>query len=348
MNKKAKIIKPKKKFNWSKIAPYFKSLYNNQVATELGLTKKWYVALIVALISVIISLIPTTVSAATAKGSAFLNTSANYNYDEGFYSFLEDAKNNNYDLTFDETTHESKLTGITTSAANNYLLYNHKILKSDGAIFSDFQVYYIDSKNMDSHLLQNTIETIVSSKVNSLDGRDCSFLIFTSNTFITRLYKPKAYNAVGGVYGDFTNLSKEQSKLSNLFVSKSQTRLENVSETLNNFKGFVDNVYINTRKTVALTQTGIIGAVNAGIVLLMGFVLFLLTRGKNNPNRGIKFQQCFNIAYWTTLSPALIALVVGFIVSAYQVMLFVIVFGFRTMWLSMKTLSPNNPPVVKK
>lgn len=155
------------------------------------------------------------------------------------------------------------------------------------------------------------------------------------------------YNAAGGIYGDYANLSETHKDLSSLMVTSESTRLANVSSTLTNYKGMVDEIYITTRKTVTWTQTGIIAAVNAGIVLLMGLVVFLLTRGKNNPNRGIKFQQCFNIAYWSTATPALIALILGFWLSQYQVMLFVMTFGFRIMWLSMKTLSPNNPPVTK-
>ncbi len=350
MNKKAKIIKPKKKFNWSKVISYLRCLWSNQVTTEFGITKKWYVAVIVALLSIIISLIPTTVSTATARGSSFLNTTSYYNYDEGIYSFLEDAKKNNYDITFDKKTGESKLVGKTTSSSNDFLLYEHKITKSDGAKFVDLQVYYIDSTNLSDAELSAAITSAYEEKPNSLDGRDASFLLFTTKTFVTRIYKPKSYVAVSGVYGDFYNLNDS---LTNGFVDalykndSTKTRLENISSSLSEYKLFLDDVYINTRKTVTLTQVGIIAAINSGIVLLMGLVLFLLTRGKNNPQRTVKFQECFNIAYWSTISPALISLILGFIISAYQVMLFVIVFGFRVMWLSMKTLSPNNPPVKK-
>ncbi len=345
MSQKAKIIKPKKKFGWANIVNYLRCLWDNQTATQFGLHKKWYIAVIVAVVSVIVSLIPITVSAATSKGSSFLSSSAVYNYDEGLYSFLEDAKEKGYDITFKNG--ESTLTGATTESSNNYLLYEHKITKSDGAKFVDFQVYYLDTTLLSDEYVNTFLNTVSSTKVNATDGRDASFVIFTTKSFTTRLYKPGAYNAAGGIYGDYANLSANHTKLSDLLVTKESTRLANVSSTLTNYKGLVDEIYITTRKSVTLTQTGIIAAVNSGIVLLMGLVIFLLTRGKNNPNRGIKFQQCFNIAYWCTATPALLALILGFWLSQYQVMLFVMTFGFRIMWLSMKTLSPNNPPVVK-
>ncbi len=346
MSQKAKIIKPKKKFGWANIVNYLRCLWSNQTATQFGLNKKWYVAVIVAVISVLVSLVPITVTAGTSKGSSFLSSSYVYNYDEGFYSFLEDAKEKGYDITFKDGT--SSLTGVTTDSSNTYLLYQHEIKKSDGADFVDFQVYYVDTTSLTNEYVNTLLNTISETKVNPTGtGRDASFIIFTTKSFTTRLYRPGVYSTAGGIYGDYENLSSEHTKLSDLYVSKGSTRLENVSSTLTNYKGLVDEIYINTRKTVTWTQTGIIAAVNSGIVLLMGLVVFLLTRGKNNPNRGIKFQQCFNIAYWCTATPAIIALILGFWLSQYQVMLFVMTFGFRIMWLSMKTLSPNNPPVTK-
>ncbi len=345
MSQKAKIIKPKKKFGWANIVNYLRCLWSNQTATQFGLNKKWYIAVIVAVVSVIVSLIPIAVTTGTSKGSSFLNSSYVYNYDEGFYSFLEDAKEKGYNITF--ANGESKLTGYTTESSNNYLLYKHETKKSDGSDFIDFQVYYLDTTSLSDEYVNTILNTISATKVNSTDGRDASYIIFTTKSFTTRLYKPGAYNAAGGIYGDYANLSDTHKDLNSLMVTSESTRLANVSSTLTNYKGMVDEIYITTRKTVTWTQTGIIAAVNAGIVLLMGLVVFLLTRGKNNPNRGIKFQQCFNIAYWSTATPALIALVLGFWLSQYQVMLFVMTFGFRIMWLSMKTLSPNNPPVTK-
>ena len=348
MNQKAKIIKPKKKFGWANIINYLRCLWSNKAAADFGLNKKWYVAVIVAIVSVILSIIPVTVTAATSKGSSFLDTTYIYNYDEGFYSFLEDAKTNGYDITFDQKNATCALNGKITESSNNYLLYKHEIVKSNGTNFVDFQVYFIDTTPLTDEYVNEVLNNIANEKKNSVDGRDTSYIIFTTKSFVTRLYKPTSYTAVGGIYGDYANLSENHTKISDLFVNNSNNkRLENIGSTLSNYKGLLDEIYISTRTTVTLNQTWMIAAVNAGIVLLFGLVVFLLTRGKNNPNRGIKFQQCYNITYWCATSPALLALILGFLFSNYQVMLFVMIFGFRVMWLGMKTLSVNNAPLVK-
>lgn len=344
MSQNAKILKPKRRFEWSKVWYYIRSLWSNQVATECGLNKKWYVGVIIAIFSIALSLIPTAVHTATSNGSSFLSTTSVYNYDEGFYSFLEDAKKNNYNIAFDRNSGMANLNGTSTLASNNYLLFEHKNQNNSGVTSIDFQVYYIK----DAANFSDAATAISSMKVNADDGRDASYIIFGSKTFMTRLYKPGSYTAVGGVYGDYLNLDSNMQSLTSFYVTENTNRLENSTASLTKFRTFIDESYINNRKTLALTQTGIVAAVNVGITLLMGLVLFLMTRGKSNPNRGIKFQQCFSIGYWTSLAPAILALILGFMFTGYEIMLYVVIYGFRVMWLSMKTLSPNNGSVVDK
>jgi len=341
MSQKAKIIKPKKRFQWSKLWYYIKSLWSNPIALECGITKKWYTGVIIAVLSVLISAIPLCVHAATSEGGSFLSSSFLYNYDEGFYSFLTDTKLKNYSITFDNVEHTSKLTGFIPSASNDYLVYEHKYEANDGHATSmiDFQVFYLDS-TIDYAAASKTIQEL---KVNSKDGRDASFIIFGHKYFTTGLYKAGTYTTSGGMYGNYNHITEDYTSLNDFFVTENSTRIENKAASIKKFQLFLNDVYIDNRNSLTFVQTGIILAVNASIILLMGLVLFLMTRGKNNPNRTIKFQQAFNISYWSSLSPAILALIIGFIFTGYEVMLFVVIFGFRIMWLSMKALAPGAP-----
>jgi len=341
MNQNYKVEKQKKHFNWEAFKKFFRTIYSNDAAFHAGLENKWFVAVIIAFVSIIISVIPLTVHAATASGSQFVNSTYVYNYDEGFYSFLEDANSKGYSITFDSTTSSAKLSGVTLSSSNNYLLYEHTATVSDNHSTSkvDFQVFYLP-ENVN---FSTTLSTIAALGVNSTSGRDASYLVFSNKYFASALFKPGSYTSVGGVNGDYTHLNSEYTSLKYFYVTSNSTPNENSTASLNLFQGFMDAVYINNRTTYTWLQLGIISAVNSCITLLMGLVLFLMTRGKNNPNRVIKFQQCFNIAYWTALTPAILALILGFIFSGYEIMLYVIIYGFRVMWLSMKTLSPTGP-----
>jgi len=333
---KAKVIKAKKKIDWSKYKIYFQSLFKNDAVKEIGLTKSIYIGAIVAIISVLISVIPLVVAVQNTNGSDFVSGTTAYNFDQGFYSFLEDAKEKGYDITFNHENNTASLVGAEVSATNNYLVYEHTYEAKDNheAARVDFQVYFVP-KETDFQTAFNTISAI---GVNSLNGRDASYMVFGYDKFAAATYKYGNYSYVGGVSGDYASVSESTKSVCQFYVANKSTTLENISATLDNLKPFLDETYRIGKKNMVFAQFGIGCALNSGIIIIMGGVLWLLTRGKRNPNRGIKFTQTLNMALWATLTPAVLALIAGFIIKGYEIMMFVVIFGFRIMWLSMKQL----------
>ena len=72
----------------------------------------------------------------------------------------------------------------------------------------------------------------------------------------------------------------------------------------------------------------------------MGLLMFLLTRGKNNPNRGLTFWITCKISAWIDFTPGLLAMILGFIWPAAAGLGYIVLIGLRTMWLSMRQLNP--------
>lgn len=336
---KAKVIKPTKKVDWSKLKIYFRALFKNDAVKEIGLTKSIYIGAIAAILSVIISVVPLVVHTSQTNGSDFLNGSAVYNFDEAFYDFLLDAKENKYEIRFNHQDKTATLEGKTTEPTNNYLLYSHTYKASDGHDISrvDFQAYYVPN-TIDFQTAFNSISTEITNQ--TIQARDASYVIFGYEGFAAALYKYGTSKFVNGVSGNYRSVSEEYSKLSDFLITNQPTYISNLSATLDKFKPFLDQCYKEGKRQMVLVQFGLGVALNSAITLLMGFVLWLLTRGKNNPNRGTKLSQTMNMAFWSTITPALIALIVGFILhnSAYDLMIYIICFGFRAMWLSMKQL----------
>ena len=91
----------------------------------------------------------------------------------------------------------------------------------------------------------------------------------------------------------------------------------------------------------SFSQAGIFLAVYVGFNLLFGFVLWLMTRGKQNPYRIFNLWDTQKIAYWSSLAPALLTLAGGFLLTQYATMIFIFLFGIRIMWMAMKALSPT-------
>ena len=91
--------------------------------------------------------------------------------------------------------------------------------------------------------------------------------------------------------------------------------------------------------------------VNAGISIFMGFMLWVLTRGKNNL-RWFGIWETQKIVGWTTVTPAILTTGLGFLISSFSQVMFPLLLGVRIMWLSMKLLRPENkdiyPPLEKK
>jgi hypothetical protein len=81
---------------------------------------------------------------------------------------------------------------------------------------------------------------------------------------------------------------------------------------------------------------------------MMTFIIFVMTRGKNNPNRDLKFKDTLKIGAWALLSPALLTIVAGGLFPEFAPTAFVLFVGLRLMWLSSKYLRPLDPLPVKK
>jgi hypothetical protein len=344
-NSKAKVIKNKKKLNWGKVWYYVKSLFSNQIVFDCGSSKKWYVAVIMALLSLIVTVIPISVSVSQSSGASFVNGTSADPYTYGLNYYVEN-KTQVGDIKFSE--------GVATYEKESAIEYNvigeTKVVKpimtyersaaSGQNYTNEFCIYFIPTTAGDFATQVNYILSpgkyglsTDTSKVNT-----SSLAIFGVNNFYGVLYNYTKATSVGTVNGDYKSLREglEGKTFYQILTNDATTP----TGYLDNFKTFAYDSYINNRTTLMWVQTGMVAGINAGILILMGLVMFLMTRGKNNPNRVIKWYQCYGMAAWAAPSPALLTLIMGFILPSYAVMYFVLFYGFRIMWMSMKQLRP--------
>jgi hypothetical protein len=118
------------------------------------------------------------------------------------------------------------------------------------------------------------------------------------------------------------------------------TASELSTNTLASWKEIFADGYESSKIKSAWISTGIYFGVYAGLTLILGLTVFLMTRGKTNPFRIYTFWECQKIAYWAGLSPALLALF-GFLAPSYAPLIFIFLYGMRVMWMSMKSLRPT-------
>lgn len=344
--KKAKVIKNKKKFPWGRIWYYIKSLFDNSIAMECGMKSKWYVTALVFVFSLMVSIVPITVQTSQTSGSSFVNTSYNDPYYYGLNSYMKDTTSS--DINFKDGKASS------TWSNNNKALYTATFdYEIDGTKDKKLlEIFYVNLETTDANFV-NTLNNIRKGNYNTsgeiIEGsenvRNTSFILFTPTYFEAWIYKLNSSSASGSISGDYNCFRaslQNKSFKEILNIQKDGYEAGSANLYLNNFYDFAHDVYINNRTKYTWINFGIVAGLNAGITLLMGLLFFVMTRGKNNPLKTvIKWYHGFGIASWLMISPAILSLILGFTMSQLGMIFYVLFFGIRSMWLSMKNLKPQ-------
>ena len=146
--------------------------------------------------------------------------------------------------------------------------------------------------------------------------------------------------------GDFKSITTSDGLKDLLNVKDVEASNQNVYNTVyingvyNNFKKFIDRSYDNLKITNTLSTVGIYAGIFFGLNIVMGFLMWLLTRGKNNPNNYFSPWLTMKIQARLGLAPGIITAIAGIFVLNMLPMIYIMTIGLRVMWISMKELRP--------
>lgn len=353
---KAKKANPNKPSAWSKIwagTKYFaKSWISNDQVVDAR-TKPWYYAIIIGIISVLLAVIPMMTNEFKVKGGDFLGAPS-YDYASQLCDFTADMKTKGVDLVVENgEISDAGTTKWIDAYPDGY--YAHVIersvsyVKTDAAgenpevvvekvKFVDFAVYLNldgDINETAKTVFEGKNPTVADEKVSDKFNINVMFISKDSffcykkdptmqqNSSLSRQYKFDAKNPAGeSKYSLTTLLGADQ------------------EETIANWTTFMTDAHKSTKNKRGWATTGMGVGIYAGLTLILGVVVFIMTRGKNNPFRHYKFWECQKIAYWSAFAPAVLALAFGFLLKNYSLLLFILFSGVRVMWMSMRTLKP--------
>lgn len=327
----------------------FSSLFSNKTIIDESKKQPWWLAIVLIILSFVISVIPSFSNVMSTNGSDALVASNNCNIDFSLKKFSQDyLGNDNYNFIIEDG--KLKVTNFT----NVEIKYNEDIT---------LLVYYIDYTDTDK-LMYDSFESKVSAELTKIKvshpteehrSKLYSTLILGEQSVYLYLYGKDAIctyspnadgtfniseetSVINQIAGTYENITGDLANISGyLYGSTEDEKLENA---YNKWKSFFDEAYKTPRNQTAFIYSASFLGIDVLILFSMSLLVFLLSKSKSSP-RKFKYLESLKMLCFASLCPALIGLLLGLIIPSFQTMSFVMCYILRITWLSMKATSPG-------
>ena len=347
----------------------FGSLISNEKAINGAKRNPWWAALIMFVIGFVLPVVPLTVNVANSYGASFLANNT-YGYESQITEASLDLQVAGYKF---EVTDYNHLTATKDGIELASSTYNDLLPLPEGTVVNtvtkeiDFQVYFSYRGYKGENNIKSLVDTLMKDKYISgtatiVDPNENleevtyyrpSFIVLFTEGSYEYVAKGKTTEMAAQQSGDWkktpvgTNLLERVLTVEGYTLptnaDEAETLVRNgayVSSVLNNWKGVYNEAYQTTKSDALVFQSLLFLGIYALLVLFLGLMIFLLTRGKKIPFIYLNIWVCEKIAMWASLCPGILAMILGFMFANYAVMFFIILVGLRTMWLTMKQLRP--------
>ena len=331
----------------------FGSLVSNASALRGAKAGPLWLTIVMFFLAILLPIIPIFASQVSTNGSTFLNKYS-YNLDRTVTSVAMDLKNNrNAEFSIDSNHLLSIKEGETAINFSEYgtdKIYASYLDTSCNQY--ELTVYLSDAEtDKQKETVMTTLNTsyfVLESTTPSLAAEGAyrpNFIVLFKDGVYVSVYAHNGTNVVANSYvGDFKKIEANDKCLEALL------KVEGVEQNMyddhytvgvyNNFKKFLDKSY----ETLKVKNTGLTCLIYFGIFfgasLLMALLMFLLTRGKNNPNNYFSFWLCLKIQGRLSFCPGLLTMIIGFFLTSQIPLIMIMLLGLRVMWISMKELRP--------
>jgi hypothetical protein len=341
----------------------FQSIFSNEPIMQAR-NQPWYIAIILFLLSILLATYPTYNQISNREGSTFLSGNT-FSIENALVSFTEAIEDAGVDLVVVSET----VDGVTTYSIDNQgTSWNDAFQNTfvDEEAFPYFEYAVNGTTRLRVFVQEDQTDEAMGEFASRLlalptgDDQIGSFMLLAKSAVYMYVYNPAAL-ADGSVNGEgfataFTGTYDEVPLGTNLanFIQTDQDGNvidpTDVSEYVNlvfaNWLNFFDQSFAYSKSVLLLAQSGLTLVVNAVMALMMSVVIFIMTRGKLNPNNHFKFGETMKMGAWSLFSPALLTIVAGALFPEFAGTAFVLFVGLRLMWLSSKYLRPVDANVV--
>lgn len=346
----------------------FQSLFSNAPIMEAK-NQPWYLALIIFLVSIVLATFPTYTQINDREGSNFLSGNT-FSIENALVEFSETLKEENVGLVVTNRMEaETTIAELDNQGVSWETVFTETLV--DHPNFPFFQ-YTVNNQVRLRVFYQGDLDDgVTGAFANALlalpigDDDIGSFLLLGKTAVYMYVYNPAALTAntatgdgfVTAFSGTYDEIIPGTS-LGNFILTDVDGNTINKSDLVlytrvvfDNWLNFFDLSFAYSKSVLLIAQTGLTFVVNAIMALLMSLVIFIMTRGKFNPNKHFKFLDTMKIGAWALLAPALLTIVAGALFPEFAGTAFVLFVGLRLMWLSSRYLRPVDmvatPPVKK-
>ena len=330
----------------------FGSLINNAQAIDGAKFSPWWIGLIMFILGLLLPVLPLFVSSARTNGTSFLsNAEYGLGLDKTFGAAISELDGA---LTFNNTDKKISYTANNTYSTSDSSLIGGYIATS-GTCNGQYElrIYYSETATTENDIndfitareaikyTKGTIE-VTASEENSYTP---SSIYFFTNGFYVDIYGSNSITkkATMGFLSDLNCFDYDGGDLKAYFVGSSfdKTNKDNRIAAFEKLEEFIDVTYKTTKtKSMWLGSLLYLG-IYAGVNFFMMLMIFLMSRGKNNPNNYLNFWQCIKIDWWASFCPGLLGMILGFIFLTNAVMIYVLLISMRIMWLTMREMRPQ-------
>ena len=335
----------------------FGSLISNASAIRGAKNGPLWLTILFFVFSLLLPVLPVFIYQINIKGSTFIN-SYTYGLEKYVPTMAVQLKNEKVEFVISE---EHQLTVKKNDKVVEYTSYGSETpfatYVNEKTHQYDFMIYIADAPKDKE---KKTVNTAISAKKYAIDGTTASeektgvytpsYMILYRDGIYVVIYGANSTNPITSSYvGDYKKIKATNTGLTDLLkvttkdgaeVAQDLTKTEYTEGVLNNFKKVMDKSYETLKIANTWGTTGIYVGIFAGLVVVFGFLMWILTRGKNNPNNYYSPWLTEKIAARLSLSPAIITLIVGFFLTQQVPIIFILTLGLRVMWVSMKELRP--------
>ena len=347
----------------------FISQVKNERAIEAAKTRPWWLALIMFFIGAFLPVIPLMVTQGNTYGSYFMNQQYKYGFDQSIAEATVQLEENGYKLEINNGEllaykDGDKLETTWTDSKDETPIiqlesFVDKVKTVKLAIYYSDRPYSGGEKNIKG-LVTNISKKTYALGLDRVETYDSNihkdgsytptYLVLYKTGSFASIYKTGTTTTAYSTYSGYNwkNNTNTADLIKDLLTVDGINAAEQVTTNLNyvqainkNWSSVFDKAYADQKVISFWAVSGIFYGIFLLLNVFMGFMMWLLTRGKMNPNRGLKVYTCWWIAGWICVAPGLLAMIVGFIYAPAQQVAFIVLIGLRTMWLSMRQLNPK-------